>query len=626
MKNNDKRNIMKGQSKKYLFSILLCLMVAVGVYAAKSNGGVRKVVQPDGTTLSIQLLGDENFCWYQTIDGVLLIEESKVFYVGQVTEDGELQSSGIVAHNSGSRSSEEQTAVSKQDKNKFFSKANDIVANSKKAMFGDLTTTSISGYPVENSYCPHSGTITVPIIMMAYSDTPFVFDKATFEEYFNGTTCTNYSNETRFQGYSSVAQYFHDASDGKLNFKFELYGPYTAAHEHDYYGIAKGKSREQQLLSEAVKNADNDVDFSDAKFDSNNDGNIDMVYVLYAGCGANISHDNNDFWPACWYSSNKYYQGDGKNINVIGGANELAIRDDATLGSLRAGIGVTCHEMSHGLGLPDLYWNLTTVPKNSDGYEDYNNCGPEDWDLMDGGENLYNGIWPCQYAAWEKDVMGWLDVEDLTEPADVTLYPLNKEGGSACRVTNPQNAKEYYIIENYQYDGWNEVIKRKYGSGLMITHLNASSNGFTMSPNNTYGKPNITLLPADGFILGSYEIDKSYPYHGTVQTITEDMFKEDAKGDPYYGSAAETKVTSVAAYNNYTGPDMVDTYPITDIVRNDDGSISFKFMGGKTTPTAMDIVKDHNANDNSVRKYIRDGKVIIFKNGCEYTVSGEKLM
>ena len=48
---------------------------------------------------------------------------------------------------------------------------------------------------------------------------------------------------------------------------------------------------------------------------------------------------------------------------MIGVTNELAA--DASIyvkEPIRAGIGVFCHEMSHGLGLPDLYWTLKTEP------------------------------------------------------------------------------------------------------------------------------------------------------------------------------------------------------------------------------------------------------------------------
>lgn len=361
-----------------------------------------------------------------------------------------------------------------------------------------------------------------------------------------------------------------------------------------------------------------------------------MVYILYAGTGANSSGNNNDFWPTCWNTTGSYATADGMSINIIGGASELATKNHTTLGDKRSGIGVTCHEISHGLGMPDLYWTLGSTPKDSEGYTDYNNCGPEDWDLMDGGENLFYTMWPCQYTAWEREILGWLEVQELNKPQTITLHPLNKEGGKACRVTNPDNPYEYYIIENYQSDEWNYYINSRYGSGLMITHVNSSSSGLSMKPNNTYGHPNVTILPADGFILAAYSVGETMQYKGEVVTMpasseyetTESGQKRykwnyyyylpETKGDPYVGTMSPSPVTSVAAYKNYTGEDMVNTYPITDITRNSDGSITFNFMGGTQSGDANnDGIIDINDIVTTTHYILDPIGATIFKNAAD---------
>ena len=398
--------------------------------------------------------------------------------------------------------------------------------------------------------------------------------------YFNGTTRTPLSEETKWNGYSSVSEFFKDASFGLFEPIFELYGPYTAKNKHDYYG--KNSRNISVILSEAVSKADNDIDFS--QYDSNNDGKVDMVYIFYAGTGANLSGDNNDVWPACFPGNQNISTNDGVRITTIGGANELAVyaSGSPTGESLRAGIGVTIHEMSHGLGLPDLY--NTGTPRNpATGLPDYSNGGPEDWDIMDGGENLYNAMWPCQYTAWERDVLGWMDIEELTESEDITIYPLNdKKGrGKAYRITNPANPNEYYVIENNCVGEWNQYQNNKYGAGLMIYHLNSSSTGFAMTPNNTYGKPNITILPADGYIMGLYNRGEKIMYNGVLTTMPvkdsefrSQYFNPESQGDPYPGLK---KVTALRSFKNYSGPEMSEIYGITDIRKNEDGSIYFHY-------------------------------------------------
>ena len=589
---------------KNTLCLLILLSFTTALWAAKSSGAIHIWSQPDGTNIKVQLLGDEHVSWYQTPDGVLLVRGNDgAFYVAEVGEDGLLSATNVLAHDLEKRTAAELSLAKSQRREAFFIAADKELQASR--------TRAILGYPSAN-FCPHTGTIRVPVILMQYPDRDFSLDMDVIDEYFNGTTITELSQETRFQGYSSVAEYFRYASFGKFDIKFEIYGPYTTDNKHDYYGK---KSRIiSALLTEAVAKADGDIDF--AQYDSDDNGYVDMVYIFYAGTGAHQSGDDNDAWPACFPANQNIGTQDEKTINVIGGANELAVYADKspTGKDLRAGIGVTCHEISHGLGLPDLY--NTTTPRNPEtGKVDWSNCGPEDWDLMDGGENMYNAMWPCTYTAWERDIMGWLDVEELTERADITIYPLNdlQGRGKAYRISNPANPNEYYILENNISNEWNQYQYRQYGSGLMIYHLNSQGNGFPLTPNDTYGKPNITILPADGYIMALYNSGETIMYNGKLETMPKDdstfrdqYFRPEMKGDPYPGSK---NVTALAAYKNYTkldgDKDLVELYPITDIQKNGDGSISFKFMA---TVTDIDAVTD--------RKACADGKIYSLDGRC----------
>ena len=544
---------------KRFITFIFAFIYIFNAWAAKSAGTRMLVFQPDGLAVTIQLLGDENFSWYQTVDGALLVREEATYYIARI-ENNELVSTGILAHDECDRTAEENAAIAAQDKDKFFAQANNSVRSRRNAI-ARLDRTEFS---------PHMGEIHIPIILFNYNDMQFTLgdgDKAklyeVFEEYFNGETKTPYTVETRFQGYSSVRQYFVDASNGKFTPVFDLYGPYEASHEHYYYGKASGRT--SYMLKEAIRLADPDIDFS--KYDSNNDGNVDLVYILYAGTGANLSGNRDDVWPACWYGKSFATQ-ENKTINVIGVANELATNNYFGE-AIRAGIGVFCHEMSHGLGLPDLYWTLNYKPVDVDGNTDFDNCGPEEWDIMDGGENLYNGMWPCQYTAWEREYMGWVDNEELTEAQNITVAPFNK-GGKSYRITNPADPYEFYTIEHSGYDGWNYYLNKLYGSGMLIMHITSSADGLGMRPNNVYGHPNVTVVPADGRVIAWYTYEDN-------PSITLSDFRESIRGDIYPG---KDEVTSVAAFKNYTGEDMAGMFSITNIVQNADTTVSFRFKGG----------------------------------------------
>ena len=96
------------------------------------------------------------------------------------------------------------------------------------------------------------------------------------------------------------------------------------------------------------------VDF--AKYDANNDGIVDLVYIIYAGHSANY-HGNkvSNIWPKSGTItiSNKF---DGKSIRRYGVSNELNGSDKTSKNNKKInGIGLFCHEFSHTLGLPDIY-------------------------------------------------------------------------------------------------------------------------------------------------------------------------------------------------------------------------------------------------------------------------------
>jgi hypothetical protein len=92
-----------------------------------------------------------------------------------------------------------------------------------------------------------------------------------------------------------------------------------------------------------------------------------------------------------------------------------------------------------------------------------------------------------------------------------------------------------------------------------------------MTPNNVYGHPNVTLVPADGRVLAWYTYE-------TNPSITLSDFRNSIRADIYPGIDG---VTSVAAFNNYSGEEMAEAFSITNITKNeDDQTVSFRFMGG----------------------------------------------
>ena len=111
------------------------------------------------------------------------------------------------------------------------------------------------------------------------------------------------------------------------------------------------------------------------------------------------------------------------------------------------GIGLFCHEFSHAMGLPDIYpsINMTTAALTCNQNMDW-------YDLMDGGEYGDMGYTPVSYLAWERERCGWMQIEELTNPANITMETINK-GGNAYKIVNDNNKNEYIVLENIQQIG-----------------------------------------------------------------------------------------------------------------------------------------------------------------------------
>ena len=432
--------------------------------------------------------------------------------------------------------------------------------------FGDL--------PYGLTCVPHEGHVRVPIIMVEFPDRRFTFGRDVLYDLYMGQhpieERPTIASSSKGYGYGSAQEYFYESSFGKLDFEFEFFGPYTLPNTHEYYGKKTGQTH-RRLLDDALPLVEDDIDF--AQYDNDGDGLCDIVYFLYAGEGANNTADLNDIWPSCALRLNHETK-DGVKINHCGTSNELLLpAGNSRLPDGRAlinGIGVFCHELSHGMGLPDLYYY-------TESWSCQDNNGPEVWDLMDAGENVRNGFWPVLYSAWERMIFGWLEPVELTTEQDVTVWPLNDEAGrgKAYVVRHPDNPDEFWTIENIPSTGWYAGMYGG-GTGIIIGHIYYSDDCFAVGgyPNSAIGKPRCTILPADGWLLSSSYINKTHP---DGMEVTSTIYNNNLRGDPYPGS---TGVTSLAAYHNYTGDeDLVNTLPITNICMNGDGSVSFHFGG-----------------------------------------------
>lgn len=404
----------------------------------------------------------------------------------------------------------------------------------------------------QKNYVPHTGTITIPVVLVNFQDAKFKINKPkeAFEQLFNSDTQEDLGNGN-YLNYGSVAKYFHDMSGGEFTPKFKVYDPVTLDKPETYYG---GKNEDnnkdenpRQLVKDALKLIENQITEDDIKSFCSDGNTIDCVYIVYAGLGQNDGGDGTTVWANCWTTDGATLGGkEVRWYTMSGELSPVKIKDGII--PVVNGLGVICHEFSHSLGLPDMY------PTEKSAYLD--NQEMEYWDLMDGGEYTHAGFCPTAYTAFEKEQMEWpVDIKTLDSDASVTMQTSTEQRGTAYKIVNPQNDKEYLMLEYIQRKGWN---KHLFGNGLLVYHVCLPSETITSNTylNNTPDYPGMAVVPADGACLSLYikanENDYINSHKGDLfgQNVTELSDTNKQPNFCWYNAAKTEKLNTNKAIKN----------------------------------------------------------------------------
>ena len=590
--------------------ILITLLCHLASHASKGWPYPITVSQPDGTQLTIRMNGDADFNWVSTLDNVVLKQVGNGYYIANIDTNGMLSSSGTLAHDADKRSSAEQSLCKKQDVKAF------LTVNTRPER---LTATRGFGGKSSTSFFPHTGSPRAIVLLVQFANRPFkVQPRKAFNQYLNSMADKHqdFGNaEDRNTG--SVKRYFSDMSGGKFKPQFDLYGPITMPKNVAYYGEGSSSmERYRELVSEACTMMDDSLDFS--KYDADKDGNVDLVYIIYAGYGESVSSIDSTLWPKAFVCGTDIKK-DGKYVRLAGISNELNGRPDGNYNSksglLINGVGLFCHEFSHCMGLPDFYPTVSpqwTTANDKQDFDAYDNQGMEDWDVMDNGIYLYNGYSPTAYTAWEREKMGWLTIETLTKEGKVELKSID-EGGKAYRIKNDKNTSgnEYYIVENIQANGWNKKLP---ASGMMVSHVEYVPRAFSVfhggdnSVNNIKKHPRMTIVPADGYLPSSY---RKVPNSSnlTAPYMKKEQYDEQLAGDLYPGKNNVNRLTDAQNMVNYapwTGGML--NKPIYNIALKN-GIVTFDFLKDQTS-TGIEQPESTTDSSNAEKIYTIDGRYV----------------
>ena len=556
---------------------ILSLLIAMSAMAVPALRQWRTMTQPDGTNVKLMLVGDENLHYYVTSDRVPVVTTDGVSYCYARVEGAHLNSSGVLAHEATMRSNNELAIA--------------LDGSALRHVRGPRTAQALprAAQHVGVASSNFTGSRRAVVILAQFSDKPFVSGEEEATSYYNAMLNQHGFNTGGAKG--CVNDYFNDMSRGTFDLQFDVYGPVRVSKSATYYGgpspLFGGFDFAGDFIHEAIVKADTTFQIDWTPYDWNSDGEVEQVFVLYAGYGQATGGPVGSIWPHAWTLTEAKDADtggtgalvlDGLRIDQYACGNELYGNTGSTT---RMGMGVFCHEFSHCMGLPDMYDTKYG-----------GNYGMDNWDLLDHGSyNGPNGIGECP-AAWtsyERHFAGWLDYTVLQPGDTITgMKALTDPTGEAYIIYNDAHPDEYYLLENRRQQSWDSYTPEE---GLLIIHVDYDSLLWENNIVNTEGEFTI----ADGYSANfSNDHPRMTPFH-KLRSLSENTYYDTypiVSTKLHIDSLTDHSKPAATLYNANTDGSMLMHKPITHITKAQNGDISFVFMEGCSPLTACDVTND----------------------------------
>ncbi len=355
-------------------------------------------------------------------------------------------------------------------------------------------------------------TLGIPVILVEFVDNQAESSKTHFEEMLFSVNSYPTGSLTDYYLENSYNHFFINGIVSDWLMMPQLYTYYT----NGQYGFGPYPQNAQGLARDAVLAADPYIDFS--QFDRDGNGDVDAIFIVHAGPGAEETGNPNHIWSHAWYIPGGVWV-DGVRVYRYSMEPE------------NGRIGVFGHELGHVLGLPDLYDT------------DYSSEGLGNWSMMAGGSWGGNGAKPVHFDIWCKYKLGFLIPMNVTGIIENAVILSSNEYPVGYRLwTYGNSSPMYFLVEFRNKKGFDISLP---GWGLLIFHVdeNQPNNNNEWYPGHTqYGHYKVALEQADG-----------------LWNLEKGQNRGDG-GDPYPGN------TNNRNFDNYSIPDSKDYNFITTYV------------------------------------------------------------
>ena len=554
------------QPNLLLRALLVFILTTGGLLSAPYGPEGRSIEwkQPDGTKLSLRVLGDEFYGRTETADGYTAIFDpaTKTYHYATLTPDGnDLAATGkpvgkvdpktlglakglkinpaakaakarknAAAFEAVVKQGERWEAVKAANRNyrSFKSEVRKKEKNGKKGFAIPLGTifpdSEVPPAPQMASpkgestgetgpeMGPPSFTLTGDVvgltILVDFSDDPgTAVTQPQVDDYFNKPNYTGFGNS------GSIYDYFFIQSGGRLRYSNNVTYYVRVPQPKTYYDDT---SVDSGLCGRLLLNDALDVLIADgydfSTLTTKSGGNVRACNIFFAGDDSGVWAKG--LWPHRWVLSPSKSVGAGMQIY------DYQITNIGTASTLK--IGTVCHENGHMLlGYPDLYsydGNASNVGKFS---------------LMAGGSYGGSGYHPTNIDPYLKTASGWADIVELDSTSSQRCT-VQVDNNLFYRYLNPSEPREYFMFEvrdNTGYEGPYGGHSRSVNpsTGLLAYHLrehgtNTRSTIFTAdSPNADYTKPYELL------VLEANPSAAQTPWYDNPTPGTYDAFKSSDK-------------------------------------------------------------------------------------------------
>lgn len=594
---------------------ILTMTIALLASAGPAHRGPVFLEQPDGYVFEGRMAGDEFYKIITTVEGNAIIKEADGWwYYAKYTDEGEKVSTG---HKVGERIPSDIRSLSLDIP---FHKLAENAALKRSSVHKEETP--LIRRIMESGPDTKAGTPKTKhglVILAQFKDVSFKFTKWDFV------------NMLIQKGYSyngaigSAKEYFDEQFNHSIEFAFEVSDIVTLQHERAYYGKNGKDGNDEnpaQMVVDACRLVDSKIDF--ARYDDDGDGEVDNVFIFFAGGDEAWGAGDDCIWSHAWYiksGAGITFTMDGKLIDRYACTSELARegQNQATSNTL-AGIGTFCHEYSHTFGLPDLY---DTDYAKSGGFSG-GLWGSTS--LMDAGNQINRGNTPPYFNAIEREILGIGKPVILKNDGGYELKPIN-EDGKYYKIESDTEG-EYYLIECRSNKRWDEGIG---GAGMLVYHVDKSVRASGHS--ETYKN---TLRAIDRWTFAN-EVN-CRPDHQCANLLEADSRNDrfsDLKDEAYLQSVRDIRgiffpsngVNSIMSESRngfifWSG--MSSEASVTNIrFGSDDSTILFNvigFSGTEVPPVAQDITQEVFMDGaiiqfNSSRKYEGEATIVYGRTG-----------